>query len=77
MRQYLPTANFKWVTRPEINNLNINSIPKDRWYCCIFKVDLEYPEELHNLHNDYHLATEKTEIKQQMLSNYSRTIGDE
>ena len=26
----------------------------------IIEVDLEYPEELHELHNDYQLAPEKT-----------------
>ena len=30
------------------------------WY--ILEVDLEYPDELHQLHNDYPLASEKVEI---------------
>ena len=29
---------------------------------CFLKVDLEYPEDLHNLHNDYSLATERIKI---------------
>ena len=38
------------------------------WY--ILEVDLEHPDELHQLHNDYPLASEKVEISQNMLSNY-------
>ena len=34
----------------------------------IFKVDLEYPDELHYLHNDYPLAPEKLAISYDMLS---------
>ena len=37
---------------------------------CILEVDLEYPAELHELHNDYPLAPEKLEISHNMLSNY-------
>ena len=37
---------------------------------CILEVDLEYPEKMHNLHNDHFLVPEKIESKQSMLSNY-------
>ena len=33
---------------------------------CVPKVDIEYPKELHELHNDYHLAPDKIEIKKEM-----------
>ena len=36
----------------------------------MLEVDLEYPSELHELHNDYPLAPEKLEISQNMLSKY-------
>ena len=32
-----------------------------------FKVDLEYPVELHELHNDYPLAPEKLAVSNDML----------
>ena len=42
---------------------------------CVLEVDLEYPKEL-QLHNDYPLATDKTEIKRKMLSEYQLKIVD-
>ena len=29
---------------------------------CILEVDFDYPEDLHNLHNDYLLAPERVKI---------------
>ena len=46
----LPTHGFKWMNKYELNVWE--KIP------CILEVDLEYPEELHDLHNDYPLAPE-------------------
>ena len=40
------------------------------------KVDLEYPDELHELHNDYPLALEKIAVSSDMLSNYCKRIAD-
>ena len=43
----------------------------------ILEIDLEYPSELHDLHNDYLLAPEKFEISQKMLSNYCSNFENE
>ena len=40
------------------------------------KVDLEYPKELQELHNDYLLATDKIAIKKEMLSDYQLKIAN-
>src|SRR5678815_2328755 len=50
MSKPLPTHGFKWMSGAELNNWS--GVP------CILEVDLEYPKELHNLHNDYCLAPE-------------------
>ena len=42
----------------------------------ILEVDLEYCWELHDLHNDYPLYSEKIEVSHDMLSGYCRNIAD-
>ena len=43
---------------------------------CVIEVDLEYPKELRELHNDYPLVPDKIEIKREMLWNYQLKIAD-
>ena len=40
------------------------------------EVDLQYPDELHELHNDYPLAPEKLAVSSDMLSKYCKKIAD-
>ena len=40
------------------------------------EVDLEYPEEFHELYNDFLLAPEKRTVSNDMLSKYCKKIGD-
>ena len=42
----------------------------------ILEVDLEYPKELHKLHNDYPLAPEELVVTNDILSNYCKSIAD-
>ena len=62
MKQKLPTHNFEWMTNKEIENIFNNQIVQV-WEKtpCILEVDLSYPEELHDLHNDYPLCPERVE----------------
>ena len=51
---------FKWVEN--VDNFDVNSISKNSLYGYILEVDLKYPDESHNPHNDYPLAPEKLKI---------------
>ncbi|XP_072018277.1 uncharacterized protein [Amphiura filiformis] len=51
MSQPLPVGDFKWMTPKELDSWD--EIP------CTLEVDLEYPKELHDRHNDYPLAPER------------------
>ena len=56
---------------------DLNSISEKSPTGYILQVDLEYPDELHVLHNDYPLAPEKLAICYDMLSDYCKKIADE
>ena len=62
MSQKLPVHSFKWMTDKEINNLfKVQVVQFWERTPCILEVDLEYPEDLHDLHNDYPLCPERVE----------------
>ena len=62
MSEKLPTHGFKWLTSGEIEKLFNNQVVQV-WerIPCILEVDLEYPEKLHDPHNDYPLCPERVE----------------
>ena len=59
----LPYSGFKWVDKP----------PAEPGKGCILEVDLEYPAELHDLHNDYPLAPERLKVKKNGYLTTSQT----
>ena len=72
----MPYSGFKWLNREEINKFDGNSIGENSPIKYILEVDLEYPDELHELHNNYPLAPEKLEIGNNMLSNYCSSTAN-
>ena len=54
--------------------INLAQYTEDSKKGLILEVDLEYPQALHDQHNDYPVATEKIKVNKDMLSNYCETI---
>ena len=49
--EYLPYEKFQWLKN--IDGFDVKSINEKSDIGYILEVDLEYPKELHELHNDY------------------------
>ena len=70
MSQYLPYA--EWVKIKQ----KLMSIKSNSSTGYILEVDLVYPQELHDIHNDYPLAPEKINIPKEWLSKYCSEIAN-
>ena len=75
MSEYLPYGEVNWVKN--VNELDVKSINKKSDVGYFLEADLEYPNELHELHNDYPHAPEKLAVSNDMLSIYCKNIADE
>ena len=66
MSKPLPTHGFEWMKVDELETWELHS--------CILEVDLEYPKNLHDLHNDYALAPEQIMVNK--ISKLIPNLGD-
>jgi hypothetical protein len=74
MKEPMPYGGFKWLTSQETDTFNIENIPDDNPEGYVLMVDLKYPKELHDLHDDYPLAVEQLNIPSEDLSPLSKKI---
>ena len=74
MSGFLPYGRFKWLKN--VDKFDVNSVSENIPIGYILEVDFEYPDELHELHNDYPLVPEKPAASYAMLSNYCKKIAD-
>src|SRR6218665_1348594 len=68
MSKTLPTSGFKWMSDDELTNWRRTS--------CVLEVDLEYPEKLHDLHNDYPLAPESITLANSDVAKLIPNLND-
>ena len=64
------------MVKKNVDKLYVMSIIEKSDVGYILEVDLKYPNEVHELHNDYPLATEKLTVTNDILSNYCKSIAD-
>lgn len=80
MTRPLPTGAFRFWTNDEIRNryddFEYSKIHRDSDMGYILEVDLEYPEDLHDIHNDYPLAPERMTATEEMLGPYARSFPE-
>ena len=76
MSQALPTGGFKWLSPKQIEKIHLGKYIENSKKGMILEVDLEYPTELHYLHNDYPLGPEKVKVTEDMLSDYCKKIAN-
>jgi hypothetical protein len=74
MVQSLPYGGFKWINPEDFKLENVNEKSEIGH---ILEVDLEYPKELHDLHNDYPYCPEQIVVKPEMLSDYCKTFANQ
>ena len=68
MSEYLPYGGFKWV---KVNNESVNRVlnkSDNSFHGYFLEVDLDYPENLHDIHNDLPMAPGKIKVTEEMLS---------
>ena len=74
--QYLPTSDFQWLTKGEIERLNVETIAHNNDYGYFLEVDLHYPRELHDIHNDFPLAPEKLDVQKENWSIHTQRLAE-
>ena len=75
MSEYLSYGRFKCLKN--IDKFYIMLINYKSPIGYFLEVDLEYLEDLHELHNDFQLAPEKIAVSSDMLSRYCKQTADE
>ena len=68
MSQSMPHSQFKWLDETEFSTIDWRAQTSTQDDGYFIECDLEYPKELHELHNDYPLAAERLQITHNMLS---------
>ena len=70
MSEYLPYGELRWVKN--VDGFDVMSINEKNDTGYLLEVNLDYPDKLHELHNDYPLAPEKLAVSNDMLSAYCK-----
>jgi hypothetical protein len=75
MSQLLPIGGFRFLSDDEIAQIDFANVSDDSDIGYVVECDLEYPAELHELHNDYPLAPEHLTVTEDMLSPFCKSMN--
>ena len=75
MSQHLPIGGFRFLSDDEIAQIDFTNVSDDSDIGYVVECDLEYPTELHEIHNDYPLAPEHVTITEDMLSPFCKSMN--
>jgi hypothetical protein len=72
----LPHNKYKWCNKEELDYLskNLLEIPDDNFIGYHIRCDINYPNELHDSHNDYPFFPEHKVITEKYLSPYQKRL---
>ena len=76
MVEALPEREFDFLLEEQVEKFDFMSVPDDGDMGYILEVDLDYPKELHDSHNDYPLCPESIEIRTEDLSPYTKDLAE-
>ena len=68
MSQPLPYDEFTWIPKDECHAIDWLAQTDDQLYGYFVECDLHYPDDLHDLHDDYPLAPERIVVEDHLLS---------
>ena len=75
MSQSLPVDGFRWLAEEKIDEITPNNLPSDDGeHGWILEVDLDYCEDLHELHSDLPLAPEHMSVPPAMWSRHAHKL---
>ena len=76
MSQKLSEKEFDWMTEPQLDSFNVNSIPDNVDTGYILEIHLEYPAAIQDIHSDLPVAPESRAVQVEDLSPYSQNLHE-
>jgi hypothetical protein len=74
MSQSLPYDEFTWMSDAECEQVDWLAQTDDQDYGYFVECDVHYPDELHDLHDDYPLAPERITVEDHLLSEHQERL---
>ena len=68
MNQSMPIGNFIWLMKNEWEQIEWQKLSENDLFGYFIECDLDYPKEIHDLHNDYPLAPERLSMSYERLN---------